>query len=136
MRTCEDIVHVDPLTPSPPSLESSTIKPSREQKIGSRSAISEIYASTRPYPSWWSEIEDSKVLRRRKSMGDSVLERNLCFVDTSKVNQADCITQYLEQQLLRALNSPHTSNGDLLGMLSGRGGAQVDVILYLITKGR
>ena len=69
-------------------------------------------------------------------MGDSVLERNLCFVDTSQINPPNCITHYLEQQLLRALNSPLTSNGDLLGMLSGRGGAQVDVILYLITKGR
>lgn len=44
--------------------------------------ITEIYASTKAYPSWWSEVDESKVLRRRKSMGDSVLERNLCFVDT------------------------------------------------------
>lgn len=44
--------------------------------------ITEIYASTKAYPSWWAEVDESKVLRRRKSMGDSVLERNLCFVDT------------------------------------------------------
>jgi hypothetical protein len=46
------------------------------------SQITEIYASTRAYPAWWSDLEESKILRRRKSMGDSVLERNLCFVDT------------------------------------------------------
>lgn len=44
--------------------------------------ITEVYASTRAYPAWWSDLEESRVLRRRKSMGDSVLERNLCFVDT------------------------------------------------------
>lgn len=46
--------------------------------------ITEVYASTRAYPSWWSELEDGKVLRRRRSSvaGDSVLERNICFVDT------------------------------------------------------
>ena len=44
--------------------------------------ITEVYASTRAYPAWWSDLEESRVLRRRKSLGDSVLERNLCFVDT------------------------------------------------------
>lgn len=44
--------------------------------------ITEVYASTRAYPAWWSDLEESRILRRRKSLGDSVLERNLCFVDT------------------------------------------------------
>jgi len=44
--------------------------------------VTEIYASTKAYPAWWSDLEESRILRRRKSMGDSVLERNLCFVDT------------------------------------------------------
>lgn len=48
----------------------------------STSQITEIYASTRAYPAWWSDLEESRILRRRKSLGDSVLERNLCFVDT------------------------------------------------------
>jgi hypothetical protein len=46
------------------------------------SQITEVYASTRAYPAWWSDLEESRILRRRKSLGDSVLERNLCFVDT------------------------------------------------------
>jgi hypothetical protein len=48
----------------------------------STSQVTEVYASTRAYPAWWSDLEESRILRRRKSMGDSVLERNLCFVDT------------------------------------------------------
>lgn len=46
------------------------------------SKITEVFASTKAYPAWWSDLEESRILRRRKSMGDSVLERNLCFVDT------------------------------------------------------
>lgn len=51
----------------------------------STKGITEVYASTKPYPTWWSEHEDSKVLRRRKSSTaatETVLERNICFVDT------------------------------------------------------
>jgi hypothetical protein len=87
VQTCEDIVHVDPLTAATVAI------PERRKSVRSKSRsgsmepvataeIAEIYASTRAYPSWWSDLEESRVLRRRKSMGDSVLERNLCFVDT------------------------------------------------------
>jgi hypothetical protein len=44
--------------------------------------ITEIYASTKPYPEWWSDLDDLSVLKRRKSLGDTVLDRNICFVDT------------------------------------------------------
>lgn len=44
--------------------------------------ITEIYASTKPYPEWWSDLDDFRVLARRKSLGDTVLDRNICFVDT------------------------------------------------------
>lgn len=47
------------------------------------SEISEIYASTKPYPEWWSDLDDSRILKRRKSLGgDTILDRNICFVDT------------------------------------------------------
>ena len=44
--------------------------------------ISEMFASTKPYPEWWTDVDDIRVLRRRKSLGDSILDRNICFVDT------------------------------------------------------
>lgn len=86
VQICEDIVHVDPLTSIPISLPEPIRKKSktriRSSDLNSTSQITEIYASTRAYPQWWSELDDGKVLRRRKSMGDSILERNICFVDT------------------------------------------------------
>ncbi|KAK1141978.1 hypothetical protein N8T08_008301 [Aspergillus melleus] len=135
VQTCEDIVHVDPFpspTPSP--------KPSRSNiPHGLPPAVSEIYASTKPYPVWWSDLEDSRVLRRRKSTGDLVLERNICFVDTSansstRAGQTDAIIHYMHQQLVRAMASLHRPNHDFQNMLAGNGGAQVDAILFLISE--
>lgn len=104
VQSCEHIVHVDAITPTVPGLSSSSTpalrrhksspstsssgSSSRRQSSRSRSgdgatgSIAEIYASTKPYPEWWSEIDDFKVLQRRKSLGDAVLDRNICFVDT------------------------------------------------------
>lgn len=105
VQSCEHIVHVDPITP--PSLLSagSTVsavhrnrqragsgngtsrrqQQQQQQQRGSSirpGQITEIYASTKPYPEWWSEVDDLSVLGRKKSMGDAVLDRNICFVDT------------------------------------------------------
>lgn len=88
VQVCEDIVHVDPLSAEPISIPATRRKSSRTKfrsgsaDLQTTSKITEIYASTRSYPSWWSDLEESRILRRRKSVGDSVLERNLCFVDT------------------------------------------------------
>jgi hypothetical protein len=101
-----------------------------------RPAASEVYASTKPYPSWWTEMEESKILRRRKSMGDAILERNVCFVDVSSSIGIEPIVEYMVQQLQSGIMSASSGSGDFLGLLSGRGGAQVDVILYLISNGK
>lgn len=103
-------------------------------------AITEIYASTKPYPSWWSDLEDSRVLRRRKSTGDVVLERNICFVDTSATSmgrseQTDSVIQYICQQLSRATTAIDALNHDFQNLLAGNGGTQVDAVLYLISEG-
>jgi hypothetical protein len=87
VQTCEDIVHVDPLTSTTISIPDRRKSSKSKSRSGSTdlqatSQITEIYASTKAYPAWWSDLEESRILRRRKSMGDSVLERNLCFVDT------------------------------------------------------
>lgn len=127
VQICEDIVHVDPY--------STSTSPTR-----SALSVSEIYASTKPYPAWWSDLEDSRVLRRRKSSGDVVLERNLCFVDTSgggrgAADQTVAIVHYIHQQLRRntsALND--AGNVDFQNLLAGNGGSQVDAILYLISQ--
>ena len=131
VQTCEDIVHIDPLESNTTPAASATLTRSRS----SQSHTTETYASTKPYPSWWSEIDESRVLRRRKSLGDGVLERNICFVDTTPSKNGEHLIQYMEQQLRRAMGSPSMPNGDFLHLLSGSGGPQVDVVLFLIFKG-
>lgn len=69
-------------------------------------------------------------------MGDSVLERNVCFVDTSTSIKLEHIVRYTEKQLSLAIGSVSAVGHDFAGLLSGRGGSQVDVILYLISKGK
>ena len=121
VQVCDDIVHVDPL--------------SITQAQSSGLPI-ETYASTKSYPSWWSDLDESRILRRRKSMGDSVLERNLCFVDTSSSRELDHIIHYAEQQLTKAIDATSTGQHDFAALLGGRGGSQVDVVLYLVSNGK
>ncbi|KAF9885609.1 hypothetical protein FE257_012700 [Aspergillus nanangensis] len=141
VQECEDIVHVDsfPSTPSSQISRYSNITSQPLRDHGMPTTVSEIYASTKPYPAWWSDLEDSRVLRRRRSVGDVVLERNVCFVDTpkntlSRTGQNDAVLQYLRQQLLRATTSLQSPNHDFQNLLAGRGGAQVDAVLYLISE--
>lgn len=99
------------------------------------SIANEIFASTKSYPTWWSDVDESRVLKRRKSVGDAVLERNLCFVDTPGCESPDKVLQYLEQQLLKSVHALNQAGSELVNLLSGRGGTQVNVVLYLLTKG-
>ncbi|KAJ5698295.1 hypothetical protein N7462_000300 [Penicillium macrosclerotiorum] len=143
VQTCKDIVHVDSLDALPPftSLERRRLSRPHSGSVSTRgvpAAITEIYASTKPYPAWWSDLEDSRVLRRRKSIGDIILERNLCFVDTpavslSRAGQTDLVVQYMRQQLQRAVTALAGSDVDFQNLLAGNGGSQVDAILYLIS---
>ncbi|KAK4156053.1 hypothetical protein C8A00DRAFT_41430 [Chaetomidium leptoderma] len=155
VQSCEHIVHVDPITPS--ALLASSMARSVPTVVGSggrrsggrrhsarentgTSQITEIYASTKPYPEWWSEVDDFRVLRRRKSLGDAVLDRNICFIDTpgygsgsSSMDTITPVTQYIESHLQR-INSNFLNDGDLLNMLGGEGGVQVDAVLYMVSN--
>jgi hypothetical protein len=100
----------------------------------------EVYASTKAYPLWWSDFDETKILRRRKSGGETVLERNVCFVDTpgydsgmSMLEGMDSVLQYIEAQMAKNTSFSSMSDGDLLSMLGGDGGFQVDLVLYLIS---
>ncbi|KAF2087723.1 hypothetical protein K490DRAFT_41270 [Saccharata proteae CBS 121410] len=144
VQLCEDIVHVDPLVSKTPALIGPAMpksKPRRRRQTTNTdlNSITEIYASTKAYPSWWSEMEESRVLRRRKSMGESVLERNICFVDTPAYDpqnlkgHAEPTVRYIESLLNRNTSVTDMSDGDLLGVLSGNGGVQVDIVFLVLT---
>ncbi|KAF8545179.1 Septin-domain-containing protein [Trichophaea hybrida] len=141
VQTCEDIVHVDPLS-------NNIVTGSRHgssRRTGdseSTKKITEVYASTRPYPHWWSEIDDNKVLRRRKSrsgIDEQVIERNLTFVDTpgygSGTSFLECIepvVRYVETQFERTQSIISNAERDLISLLSGAGTPQVDIVLYVV----
>ncbi|KAL8816762.1 MAG: hypothetical protein Q9223_004277, partial [Gallowayella weberi] len=144
VQVCDDIVHVDPVSSNISSTEqlprsSEKIRPVKALSLSSTSEVNEVWASTRAYPDWWTELEESKAQRRRKSIGETILERNICFVDTPGYGRGLSITEgiqsvisYVEEQAARPFSATATSKGDLISMLGGNGGTQVDVVLYLI----
>ncbi|KAK5652509.1 hypothetical protein OQA88_10414 [Cercophora sp. LCS_1] len=146
VQSCEHIVHVDPITPglagsfvgTRPS-KGGRRSPNRGHETGT-SQITEIHASTKPYPEWWSEIDDFSVLRRRKSLDDAVLDRNICFVDTpgygsgsSSMDTITPVTNYIEGHF-RKMSANVLSDGDTLNLVGGEGGVQVDVVFYMISN--
>ncbi|KAJ8065353.1 hypothetical protein OCU04_006041 [Sclerotinia nivalis] len=144
VQVCEDIVHVDPLSTTPTRVSEKRRHSKHKARYGggdmqTTTRITEIYASTKAYPSWWSEVDESKVLRRRKSMGDSVLERNLCFVDTPGYgNKTSCleaispVVDYIESQFQKVESKDGMTDSDMIHLLGGNGGSQVDVVFYII----
>ncbi|KAG0138748.1 Septin-domain-containing protein [Tuber indicum] len=146
VQVCEDIVHVDPISSN--SCQTGARAGSSYYAINSRSNgdstkdITEVYASTRPYPHWWSELDDSRLLRKRRSkpgIDDQVIERNLCFVDTpgygvgtSFLECVEPVVRYVEGQLERTRAIVSGNSGDLLPLLSGDGTPQVDIVFYAI----
>jgi hypothetical protein len=138
VRQCEDIVHIDPVTAPTPGLQTPQTGKKGKRSASTTTHITEIQASTKAYPTWWSEMEDSRVLRRRKSMNETVLERNICFIDSPGFDSGSAL-KFEQQPLVRYLeilfhkNTAITELGgsDLLGVLSGAGGVQIDIVLYI-----
>ncbi|PWW75326.1 hypothetical protein C7212DRAFT_297200 [Tuber magnatum] len=146
VQACEDIVHVDPISSN--SCQTGARAGSSYYAINCRpngdstKDITEVYASTRPYPHWWSELDDSRLLRKRRSkpgIDDQVIERNLCFVDTpgygvgtSFLECVEPVVRYVEGQLERTRAIVSGNSGDLLPLLSGDGTPQVDIVFYAI----
>ena len=144
VQICEDIVHVDPLPSAGPTLKRRNRSKSHNSTIHPLPTkhMTEIYASTKAYPRWWSELEESNVLRKRRSSEETVLERNLCFVDspgfdsgTSVLEGMENVLQYIEDQIHKSSALENMSDAELLSILGGGGGNQVDVVLYMSTHG-
>jgi hypothetical protein len=136
VRQCEDIVHLDPMT----TTATDTTAPQPGKRPRKPAHIAEIQASTKAYPPWWSDMEDSRILRRRKSMGETVLERNVSFIDSPgfsggregelKVENLPLVG-YLEGLFQKNAVMDALSESELLSVLSGAGGVQADVVLYI-----
>ncbi|CBX94884.1 hypothetical protein LEMA_P118870.1 [Plenodomus lingam JN3] len=139
VQLCEDIVHVDPLTPPHSASRSTTAKSPSGRKKTESIQIIEVHASTKPYPHWWTDVDESRILQRRKSSVDTVLERNICFVDTPGLSQRSTdeevmgmIMNYVESLMFQTASVTNLGDSDVLGVVSGSGGVLVDAVLYLL----
>lgn len=135
-RNCEDIVHVDS---SPQVTPNQSIETARNASYAATKEFSEIQASTRPYPLWWSDLESSRGLWRRKSFGEGILERNLCFIDTPGMDNEGMAERVMHEIETLQLGNAHMetmSDNQLLNLFSGEGGTFVDAVLYLFQPGR
>lgn len=130
-RVCEDIVHVDSISAAPAARPAST----RCEIPGAGTAkVVEIGASTRPYPAWWTDFESRRQLLKFKSIGEGVLERNVTFLDMTDYNEgyhAEQILDYVKASLARIGKMEKMHDSELVGMLSGEGGLQIDLVLYI-----
>jgi len=69
-------------------------------------------------------------------MEDTVLERNICFVDTPALptnannSTPHPLPQYMEALLHKNASISAMNDNDLLNVLCGSGGVQVDVVIY------
>ncbi|KAF2721818.1 hypothetical protein K431DRAFT_284501 [Polychaeton citri CBS 116435] len=129
-RSNEDIVHVDSATQDSTSL---LTLPVRDTVEHATRAITEVYASTKPYPPWWMQIDSSRSWRSSSS-GDNVLDRNLCFIDTPAADDSQTcedIQSYVETLLRRNATMHDMTESEVLHLMTGEGGVLVDVVLFL-----
>lgn len=136
VRSCEDIVHVDPVSQTTPN---QSIETARDTRYEVTKDFTEVQASTKPYPLWWSDIESSRGLWRRKSFGEGILERNLSFIDTPGIGGEGSRDRILNKVNALQLENAHIegmSDNQLLNLFSGEGGTYVDAVLYLFEPGR
>jgi hypothetical protein len=74
------------------------------------------------------------MLLRRKSVGEGVLERNLTFIDTPGFHggmHVQQLSRYFKDSLARMGHMEKMSDNELVSMLSGEGGVQIDAVLYV-----
>jgi len=73
-------------------------------------------------------------------MGETVLERNICFIDTpgsSPTWTEEHVVRYVESLLHKNASITALSDSELMNTLSGSGGGvQVDVVIYVVPHGR
>ncbi|CAK1354333.1 hypothetical protein CB0940_01802 [Cercospora beticola] len=130
-RTSEHIVHMDQVLPSIPTQSSFATESSHYMPT---TMFNEIGASTRSYPSWWIDSERRSMLHRRISIGEGVLERNLTFIDTPGLQDEDQVQQILNHvkiSLRRTAQMESMNDSEIISLLSGEGGVQIDATIYL-----
>lgn len=80
-------------------------------------------------------MDESRVLRRRKSISETVLERNICFIDTiGQINeQRYSLVEYIEEAFWHINATEEHTDLERLNMVSGKGTNLVDVVLFIFS---
>lgn len=138
IQQCDDIVHVD--VPQ----EISSLNSLDEQNLASSSLHhsqrpTQLNASTKAYPPWYLDLEESSTLKRRPSTGvESILDRNISFVEFPSCGPGNSdpgsfTSSLLEKMFLHADVGPVESEQRVMEILGGSGGHLIDVVLYLFS---
>ncbi|KAK1968072.1 heat shock protein [Colletotrichum sublineola] len=140
-QSCPHIVHVDPTMPvamaSAGLLPANTL-PNDPPIVQGTFQITETFASTKPYPPWWKESVQASCVSRTGSADDTILDRNICLVDTPgyqetcrPVDTVNQVSQYVESHLQKN-RLDGLEDSSVLKTISGSGGLLVDAVLYTI----
>ncbi|KAK2002150.1 heat shock protein [Colletotrichum falcatum] len=140
-QSCPHIVHVDPTMPV--AMASAGLLPENTLLndppiVQGTFQITETFASTKPYPPWWKESVQTSCVSGAGSVDDTILDRNICLVDTPgyqetcrPVDTVGQVTQYVESHLQKN-RLDGLEDTDVLKTISGSGGLLVDAVLYTI----
>ncbi|QPH16918.1 hypothetical protein C2857_001657 [Epichloe festucae Fl1] len=100
-----------------------------------KSTVRSTYASTRPKPWWRTDTSRNTSRRRRSSIPDEVLDRNICFVDCKAHSDGNVTSfpavEYVESQLAPLFRGS-IDDPNLSALLSGGTEPNVDLALYLL----
>ena len=138
VETCQDIVQVDPPVTVQESQDRADAVHRDRRSTGAtirpdqRPGITEIHASTKPLPSWWEDVEQGRILKKRRTTHDVLLERNLTFIDMPGGKSHVDVVQVVESMLRRTAVISSMTDVQILNMLSGSGGSQVDSMIYIL----
>ncbi|PSK51648.1 hypothetical protein B9Z65_2915 [Elsinoe australis] len=119
VETCQDIVHADAPRAVTPSMR-------------------ETRCSTKPHPTWSSEVVNEARKSRRQSLDDSLLERNISFVEIAAPSENESAThgniaiRYLEDRFRQTLGVRDLDDSELLSMFTYGGGLYPDIMLYVL----
>lgn len=99
--------------------------------------FAEVLASTRMVPSWRSSnphSEHRRTFRKKSSVSEGSLDRNLTFIEAPALNSDDAIKAVLDHVLACLQRSAHLesmTDSEIISMMSGDGSCHVTAVIYL-----
>ena len=146
IQQCDDIVHVD-VAQEISSLDNLGSFVQEAPNLTSPGVYKnrlpiQLKASTKAFPAWFLDLEESSASMRRLSSGaESILDRNITFVEFPSFELEESAVKGLTSSLMENMFM-HASVGSVeseqrvMEILSGSGGHLIDVVLYLFSSSK